>query len=98
MERFRNRFGVNPAQWHSELTQAQRRNTWRAISQGRVPVVVGARSALFLPYTDLGLVVVDEEHDSAFKQDEGVVYNARDMAVVRANLGKAPIILVSATP
>lgn len=98
LERFRNRFGVIPAQWHSELTQAQRRNTWRAVARGHVPVVVGARSALFLPYTDLGLVVVDEEHDSAFKQDDGVVYNARDMAVVRANLGKMPIILVSATP
>ena len=98
LERFSSRFGVSPAVWHSELTQAQRRKTWRAIAEGQISVVVGARSALFLPYTDLGLIVVDEEHDSAFKQDDGVVYHARDMAVARAHLGKISIILASATP
>ena len=96
--RFSSRFGAPPALWHSELTQVQRRRTWRAVAEGRVSVVVGARSALFLPYTDLGLIVVDEEHDGAFKQDDGVVYHARDMAVARAHLGKIPIILASATP
>jgi len=96
--RFRARFGVDPAQWHSELTQATRRRTWRAVAEGRARVVVGARSALFLPFPDLGLIVVDEEHDAAFKQEDGVVYNARDMAVVRARLGDFPITLVSATP
>jgi primosomal protein N' (replication factor Y) len=98
LERFSDRFGSAPAQWHSELTPAQRRRTWRAVAEGRVPVVVGARSALFLPYTDLGLIVVDEEHDGAFKQGDGVLYHARDMAVVRAHLGEILIVLVSATP
>ncbi|MGO1119834.1 primosomal protein N' [Rhodovibrionaceae bacterium A322] len=96
--RFEKRFGVKPALWHSEVTAPQRRRTWRAISQGQAKVVVGARSALFLPYKDLGLIVVDEEHESAFKQEEGVIYHARDMAVVRARLGDFPIILASATP
>ena len=98
LERFRARFGSEPALWHSDLTMAQRRETWRHIAEGRAGVVVGARSALFLPYPDLGLIIVDEEHDGSFKQEEGVVYNARDMAVVRAQLGKVPISLVSATP
>ncbi|RDD62924.1 primosomal protein N' [Ferruginivarius sediminum] len=98
LERFAARFGVAPAVWHSECTQAQRRATWRAVARGEAPVVVGARSALFLPYPDLGLVVVDEEHDQAFKQEDGVPYHARDMAVVRARLGGFPAVLVSATP
>jgi primosomal protein N' (replication factor Y) len=98
LERFEQRFGVAPALWHSDLTSAQRRATWRAVAQGRAPVVVGARSALFLPYPDLGLLVVDEEHESAFKQEDGVTYHARDMAVVRAQLGAIPAVLVSATP
>jgi primosomal protein N' (replication factor Y) (superfamily II helicase) len=89
---------VAPALWHSDLTSAQRRATWRAVALGRAPVVVGARSALFLPYPDLGLIVVDEEHESAFKQEDGVTYHARDMAVVRAQLGGIPAVLVSATP
>ena len=75
-----------------------RRITWRAVADGAAPVVVGARSALFLPFPDLGLVVVDEEHETAFKQEEGVVYHARDMAVVRARFCAAPAVLVSATP
>ncbi len=98
LERFRARFGVLPAVWHSDLTAAERRLTWRSVARGEAPVVVGARSALFLPYPDLGLIVVDEEHDPAFKQEDGVVYQARDMAVVRARLGEHPVVLVSATP
>jgi primosomal protein N' (replication factor Y) len=98
LERVAARFGAEPAVWHSDLTSAQRRNTWRAVARGEAPVVVGARSALFLPFPDLGLIVVDEEHDPSFKQDEGVPYHARDMAVVRARLGDLPSVLVSATP
>jgi primosomal protein N' (replication factor Y) (superfamily II helicase) len=98
LERFEHRFGVAPAIWHSDLTSRTRRVTWRAVAEGAAPVVVGARSALFLPFPDLGLVVVDEEHETAFKQEEGVVYHARDMAVVRARLCSATAVLVSATP
>ena len=98
LERFERRFGVAPAVWHSDLTSRVRRMTWRAVAEGAAPVVVGARSALFLPFPDLGLVVIDEEHETAFKQEEGVVYHARDMAVVRARFCSAPAVLVSATP
>ncbi|HAJ90108.1 MAG TPA: primosomal protein N' [Rhodospirillaceae bacterium] len=98
IRRFAERFGVKPALWHSSLTPAQRRLTWRSIVTGQTKVVVGARSALFLPYADLKLIVVDEEHDPAFKQEEVTIYHARDMAVVRAHQGKIPIILASATP
>jgi len=98
LKRFTKRFGVRPLEWHSDLTGAERRLTWRAIVSGEASVVVGARSALFLPFPSLGLTVIDEEHDSSFKQDEGVCYNARDMAVVRARLGNFPIVLSSATP
>ncbi len=98
LSRFARRFGVEPVQWHSEVGMAHRRETWKAVAEGRVKVVVGARSALFLPYPDLGLVVVDEEHDASFKQEEGVIYHARDMAVVRARCGGIPIVLASATP
>jgi len=98
LDRFRLRFGVAPAQWHSDLSQRQRRTAWRAVAEGEAQVVVGARSALFMPYRDLGLIVVDEEHDQAFKQEDGVIYHARDMAIVRARLGRIPIVLVSATP
>jgi primosomal protein N' (replication factor Y) (superfamily II helicase) len=98
LERFERRFGVPPAVWHSDLTSRVRRITWRAVAEATAPVVVGARSALFLPFPDLGLVVIDEEHETAFKQEEGVVYHARDMAVVRARFCSAPAVLVSATP
>lgn len=98
LSRFHDRFGVQPAQWHSDLTGGERRRTWREVAEGREGVVVGARSALFLPFPRLGLIVVDEEHESAFKQDDGVAYHARDMAVVRANLGDIPVVLASATP
>src|SRR5271167_3391777 len=98
LDRFAARFGVRPAEWHSELTPRRRARTWRAVADGEALVVVGARSALFLPYRDLGLIVVDEEHDGAYKQEDGVAYNARDMAVVRARIEGAPIVLASATP
>ena len=98
LERFRERFGVLPAQWHSDIGQAERRDTWRAVASGRARVVVGARSALFLPFSELGLIVVDEEHDPSYKQEDGVIYQARDMAVLRASLAGIPVILVSATP
>lgn len=98
LTRFEDRFGAPPAAWHSGLTSLERREAWRAIAEGRVGVVVGARSALFLPFANLGLIVVDEEHDGSFKQEDGVTYNARDMAVVRARLVSAPIVLASATP
>ena len=97
-ERFKYRFGTSPAEWHSDLTQARRRATWRAAADGSARVMVGARSALFLPYLELGLIVVDEEHDNSFKQEDGVIYHARDMAVVRAHLAGIPIVLASATP
>ncbi|WP_413205659.1 primosomal protein N' [Rhodospirillum sp. A1_3_36] len=97
-DRFAARFGVEPVQWHSQMGQAGRKKAWRAVALGRAQVVVGARSALFLPFPDLGLIVVDEEHDSAFKQEDGVTYNARDMAVVRGRLGAFPVVLASATP
>ncbi len=98
LERCTARFHAAPAAWHSDLSSRTRRQTWRAIADGAAPIVVGARSALFLPFPDLGLIVVDEEHETAFKQEDGVMYHARDMAVVRARLSDAPVVLVSATP
>lgn len=98
VERFERRFATRPAVWHSDLPARLRRTTWQAVAAGEAPVVVGARSALFLPFPDLGLVVVDEEHEAAFKQQDGVIYNARDMAIVRVRFSACPAILVSATP
>jgi primosomal protein N' (replication factor Y) len=98
LDRFAARFGVRPAEWHSELSPRKRARTWRAVADGEVSVVVGARSALFLPYADLGLIVVDEEHDQAYKQEDGVHYHARDMAVVRGHIARIPVVLSSATP
>jgi primosomal protein N' (replication factor Y) len=98
LDRFSARFGVRPAEWHSELSPRKRARTWRAVADGNVSVVVGARSALFLPYADLGLIVVDEEHDQAYKQEDGVHYHARDMAVVRGHIAQIPVVLASATP
>ena len=92
------RFGAKPAEWHSGVTQTERRRVWRMVSEGQAQMVVGARSALFLPFQELGLVVVDEEHDTSYKQDEGVHYNARDMAVLRAAICGAQVVLASATP
>jgi len=98
LARFTRRFGTKPAEWHSDMTPAQRRQVWRGVMNGTVRAVVGARSALFLPFHELGLLVLDEEHDGAFKQSDGVNYHARDMAVVRASLAGAKVILSSATP
>ena len=96
--RFQKRFGVRPACWHSGLTIKERTDTWKAIIEGRVKVIVGARSALFLPYTKLGLIVIDESHDHSFKQEDAVNYQGRDMAVVRAKIEHFPVILSTATP
>ena len=98
LDRFAARFGVRPLEWHSELTPRTRARNWAAISAGEAPVVIGARSALFLPYANLGLIVVDEEHDQAYKQEDGAHYHARDMAVVRGHIAKIPVVLASATP
>jgi len=98
LDRFAARFAVRPAEWHSGLAPRRRERTWAAVAAGEVRVVVGARSALFLPFAQLGLIIVDEEHDGAFKQEDGVHYHARDMAVVRARLADIPIVLASATP
>ena len=98
LERFAARFGVRPAEWHSDLTQKERRRTYRAVMNGEARVVVGARSSLFLPFTELGLIIVDEEHEQAFKQQDGAIYHARDMAVVRARIEDCPVVLASATP
>jgi primosomal protein N' (replication factor Y) len=98
LDRFRRRFGASPVEWHSEVSHSARRDAWRAVASARARIVVGARSALFLPFPELGLVVVDEEHDPSYKQDDGVCYQARDMAVLRASIARIPIILVSATP
>ncbi|HEY2755669.1 MAG TPA: primosomal protein N' [Pseudolabrys sp.] len=98
LDRFGSRFGVHPAEWHSQLSPRKRARTWAAVAANEVPVVVGARSALFLPYADLGLIVVDEEHDPAYKQEDGAHYHARDMAVVRGSIAKIPVVLASATP
>ncbi|MEP4029958.1 primosomal protein N' [Roseibium polysiphoniae] len=98
LRRFEQRFGTYPAEWHSEIATKKRGRTWRGVANGDVRVVIGARSALFLPFVDLGLIIVDEEHDGAFKQDDRVPYNARDMAVVRGHLSRFPVVLASATP
>ena len=98
LDRFAARFGVPPAEWHSQLAPRKRARTWAAVAAGEIKVVVGARSALFLPYADLGLVIVDEEHDPAYKQEDGAHYHARDMAVVRGSIAQFPVVLASATP
>jgi primosomal protein N' (replication factor Y) len=98
LERFAQRFGTRPAEWHSDLSQKERRRVYRAVMNGEARVVVGARSSLFLPFQQLGLVIVDEEHEQAFKQQDGAIYHARDMAVVRARIEACPVVLASATP
>ena len=98
LRRFEARFGVPPVLWHSSLKSSARRRAWRAIVRGEAQVVVGARSALFLPYARLGLIVVDEAHEVSFKQDDGVRYNARDVAVMRAKFEGIAVVLASATP
>lgn len=98
LRRFEARFGCAPVAWHSDLRSTERRQAWRAAASGEARVVVGARSALFLPYANLRLVVVDEAHETSFKQEEGVAYHARDVAVVRAQLEDCPVVLATATP
>ena len=98
LQRFQARFGCEPVAWHSGLRSTQRRRAWRAIAQGQALVTVGARSALFLPYANLGLIVVDEAHETSFKQEDGVHYHARDVAVMRGKFEGCPVVLASATP
>lgn len=98
VDRFRKRFGFEPVLWHSALSPARRRRHWRLVAEGRARVVAGARSALFLPLADPGLIVIDEEHEPAYKQDDGVLYSARDMGIVRGQLERATVVLASATP
>jgi len=98
LDRVEARFGARPAEWHSGAGQASRRRAWRAVATGEAQLVVGARSALFLPFRALGLVVVDEEHDGSYKQEDGALYHARDMAVLRASIEGAAVVLASATP
>jgi primosomal protein N' (replication factor Y) len=96
--RFEERFGATPAEWHSAAGSKARRRAWREVAAGRARIVVGARSALFLPYRKLRLIVVDEEHDQSYKQEEGVIYHARDLAVMRASIEQCAVVLASATP
>jgi len=98
MSRFTNRFGAPPVVWHSNLTAAKRREIWRGVASGEIRIVVGTRSALFLPWQNLGLIVVDEEHDTSYKQEDMGNYHARDMAILRAHIENFPVILASATP
>ncbi|WCR57882.1 replication restart helicase PriA [Wolbachia endosymbiont of Ctenocephalides felis wCfeJ] len=98
VNRIRSQISRNLAQWHSGLTPKTRRNNWLDIANGDVQIIIGARSALFLPYKNLKLIIVDEEHDSSFKQEQGIIYNARDMAIILAKIENIPIILSSATP
>jgi len=98
VDRLAGRFGARPVEWHSGLTEKQRRLNWNAIARGEARFILGARSALFLPYPGLGLIVVDEEHEAAYKQEDGVIYHGRDMAVVRGRIEEIPVILSSATP
>jgi primosomal protein N' (replication factor Y) len=98
LTRVESRFGCEPAQWHSDVRPRERERVWRGVADGSARIVVGARSALFLPWKNLGLIVVDEEHESAYKQDDGVPYHARDMSVLYGSIGKFPVVLSSATP
>ncbi|MDG2403977.1 MAG: primosomal protein N' [Paracoccaceae bacterium] len=98
LDRVEARFGTRPAEWHSGVTLTERRRVWKMVGQGGAQMVIGARSALFLPFQNLGLIIVDEEHDNSYKQEDGVLYNARDMAVLRASICGARVVLASATP
>ncbi|WP_333568388.1 primosomal protein N' [Sphingorhabdus sp.] len=98
LARFEARFGVEPAVWHSNLRSTQRRRVWRAVADGSAKVLVGARSALFLPFANLRLIIVDEAHETSFKQEDGVRYHARDVAVMRGHFEGFPVVLASATP
>ena len=91
-------FGIEPAIWHSGISNKNKEIIWSGIVTGKIKVVIGARSALFLPFKKLGLIIVDEEHDQSYKQDEGVIYNARDMAISRASFENIPVNLITAVP
>ena len=91
-------FGFTPAIWHSGISKKKKKIIWNGLSKGNIKVVIGARSALFLPFKNLGIIIVDEEHDQSYKQDEGVIYNARDMAISRASFENIPINLITAVP
>ena len=97
-KRFEDYFGFKPAIWHSKITKKNKRILWQNISNGNIKLVIGARSSLFLPFKKLGLIVVDEEHDSSYKQDEGIRYNARDMAISRASIEDIPVVLSTSIP
>ena len=97
-QKFSEYFGFNPAIWHSGISKKKKEIIWSGISCGEIKVVIGARSSLFLPFKKLGIIIVDEEHDQSFKQDEGVTYNARDMAISRASFENIPVNLITAVP
>ena len=97
-KKFKDFFGIEPAIWHSGISKKKKKIIWSGLALGKIKVVIGARSALFLPFKKLGLIVVDEEHDQSFKQDEGVIYNARDMAIARAKFENIPVNLITAIP
>ena len=97
-ERIKIRFGIEPVMWHSDLTKSKRREIWQDVFLGESKLVIGARSSLFLPFKDLGIIVIDEEHDHSYKQQEGVIYHARDMAISLGSYEKVPVVMVSATP
>ena len=97
-KKFKKFFGFEAAVWHSKITPKRKKVIWSGLATGEIKVVIGARSSLFLPFKNLGLIIVDEEHDQSFKQDEGVTYNARDMAIARASTENIPINLVTAVP
>ena len=97
-KKFRDFFGFNPAIWHSGISKKNKKIIWSGLAIGKIKVVIGARSALFLPFKKIGMIIVDEEHDQSFKQDEGIIYNARDMAISRASFENIPINLVTAVP
>lgn len=98
LKRVEERFGAKPAEWHSGVTMTERRRVWRMVAEGGAQMVIGARSSLFLPFRDIGLIVVDEEHDNSYKQEDGVLYSARDMSVLRGSINGAQVVLASATP
>ena len=96
--RFKEFFDAEPAIWHSGTTKKNKSIIWKGITEGKIKIVIGARSSLFLPFKNLGIIIVDEEHDLSYKQDEGISYNARDMAITRASLENIPINLVTSIP
>ena len=97
-KRFFNFFNFEPAIWHSDVTKKNKKIIWRGVVDNKIKIIIGARSSLFLPFKKLGIIVVDEEHDSSYKQDESIIYNARDMAISRASIEDVPIILATSIP